>query len=147
MPALLIKRNGKWKAPRRAPAGRSAEGHSQAETAEKFGVTRQAVSLWETENGNDASKNSTCNPSVPLPESTPDLRIRIPKAEYDEIYDRAMDGDALEAIAADYAVTPRRIGQVVEQMEARMVRDPEPSDDIPLPERYPRANARWPVAG
>jgi transposase-like protein len=72
-----------------------AEGHSQAETAEKFGVGQGTIAKWIKENGNNIPNNKGNNPSVPLPASTPDLRIRIPKAEYDEIYDRAMDGEPL----------------------------------------------------
>jgi DNA-binding XRE family transcriptional regulator len=55
-----------------------SKGKSQQETAAMVGVTHQTIDNWEKENTNNCNFTNTCNP-------TPDLRISIPKQEYERI--------------------------------------------------------------
>jgi ParB-like chromosome segregation protein Spo0J len=66
-------------------------GKTQAETAAILGVSRQAISQWESE----ASNTSTSKAS--------DRRLKLSPDDYEEIYRRAQAGETHEQIAADYA--------------------------------------------
>jgi DNA-binding XRE family transcriptional regulator len=58
--------------------------HTQEEVAKIVGVPQQTISFWEDK---DTSNTSTGNIS-----NLPDLRISIPKGEYEKIYKRVKSG-------------------------------------------------------
>ena len=76
------------------------------------GVSREAVKKWESGDDDESNGKST-NPFLP------DYRVSIPKDKYEPIYERAKAGESHVAIAADYKVTPQRIGQIVELVKER----------------------------
>lgn len=121
---------------------KKAEGKTQAEIADALGVSRRTVGNWERgdfSDGNSAIANE--------PSASPDLRVSIPKAVHETIYQRVQDGEAQAQIAADFKVTPGRISQIATMVEARR-REPEPAGDVPMPDRKFRCiviDPPWPI--
>lgn len=111
------------------------QGMTQQQVADTLGVSQKTVDNWE---GQRISSSSN-----PLP----DLRVSIPKQQYPAIAERRESGETLAAIAADYQVTPERIGQVVQLVEARQ-RVPDPVGEVPYPDGTYRCiviDPPWPV--
>lgn len=104
---------------------KKAEGRTQAEIADELGVTDRTISNWER-NPNISNRNFSDA------KAAPDLRVSIPKAVHETIYQRVQDGEAQAQIAADFKVTPGRISQIATMVEARR-REPEPAGDVPMP--------------
>ncbi|MFP3214735.1 MAG: MT-A70 family methyltransferase [Nitrososphaeria archaeon] len=72
-------------------------GMPQQEVAKTLNVSQQAVSKWAG--------------------GTADLRVAVPKSEWERIYERRKNGEPTEKIAADYKVSKRRIEQLVQNYE------------------------------
>ena len=72
------------------------------------------LKTWEVlqKKGHDESKVDSNLTFVP------DLRITVPKEERKQIAKRANE-EPISQIAADYHVTPQRVGQIVQQEKAR----------------------------
>jgi phage N-6-adenine-methyltransferase len=102
-------------------------GKTQAETAAILGVARTTIEKWETpdpDGSNDTGVNA----------SPPDRRLKLSPDDYEEIYRRAQAGETHEQIAADFKVSRRRVGQVVELVGARQ-REPEPVETPGFPKK------------
>ena len=91
---------------------------SQEQVARLMGVDQRTIGRWQGKEP-DGSDRQMPNASIPGP---PDLRISVPKAEQPRIYDRVKRGESRASIAADYKVTPRRIGQIVSLLDKRKER-------------------------
>jgi N6-adenosine-specific RNA methylase IME4 len=87
---------------------------SQERVARLTGFSRAYVSSLERLE--DFSDAKTVN-SKP-----PDLRIKIPEAEHERIYERSK-GEPLSRLAADYKVTPGRISQILQHREKELERE------------------------
>ncbi len=114
------------------------QGKTQEETANVLGVSQQAICHWE----GDVSNTNIGNAYIP-----PDLRVSIPREEYDNIFQRYNDGEHQRLIAADYSVTRERISQVVTLVDA-LQKKPDPIDPIAFPEGKFRAiviDPPWPM--
>jgi site-specific DNA-methyltransferase (adenine-specific) len=81
-------------------------GKSQEEVAAIVGVTQQTIDKWEGGN-----ITTGCNIS------TPDLRIKVAKADHQNIYRRVKSGELQAQVAADYKITRRRVSQIVQSVE------------------------------
>lgn len=91
-------------------------GYSQQKVATLLGISRSAVD--RVENVNHISNDKSVNPKDP-----PDLRVKIPKKNYETIWHRAKrDNESYSTIAADYKVTQGRITQIVKNYEKTLDR-------------------------
>lgn len=97
------------------------ERKTQTEAAQAVGVPRETGRDWEGSNGGSANASPF-----------PDLRQAIPKDHRQEIAERAESGESHAVIAADYHVTRRRIGQIIDQVLASQWRpDAATTPDMP----------------
>jgi len=97
-------------AQKRIALNQRARGKTQEETAAIVGVDQSTVSDWETEESVMGGHNAFI---------APDLRYSIPQGQYEVIHRRHSEGETEVSIAADYKVTPQRIGQVIQIIEAK----------------------------
>ena len=101
--------------------------HTQEETAIYFGVSRQVISKWEQE---ELEKQMRKEAKKKLKNTTNDTRgittkykkrgtpkIKIPKSEYEIIYNRWKKGESQEQIATDYKVTQKTIYNITINIE------------------------------
>lgn len=101
------------------------QGRTQQQIAAAIGVSQATVSNWEAE----AEDQSVINTDKAL---ATDLRVSIPKVKHKEIVERREAGEPLKQIAADFKVSPERIGQIIRVAEHSAA--PVPSiDDVPMP--------------
>jgi N6-adenosine-specific RNA methylase IME4/DNA-binding transcriptional regulator YiaG len=84
-------------------------GMTQAKVAGIVGVAQKTIDLWETTSISSAT--NACSP--------PDLRISVPKAEYETIYSRYRAGEPQSQIASDYKISQQRVSQIIRIVEAR----------------------------
>lgn len=87
------------------------EGMTQEQVGTAIGVARRTVSDWL---GDDGSFGGDANASP-----APDCRVKVPPKERAVILARYLAGETQEQVAADYKVTPRRIGQLIKKERAR----------------------------
>lgn len=97
--------------------------YTQQEAADIIGVAQQTINEWEKGISNTNFGNAY---------SPPDLRVSIPRIEYETIYDRIQNGESQTKVAADYKVTQPRISQVVRLIEARKIK-PDEIDPVEYP--------------
>ncbi len=80
-----------------------AEGHTQEQIAAKLGVAQGTVAKW-------------LGPIIPGNNaSTADNRVKVPKAEQAEIFERVEADELKTQIAADYGITERHISRVAKK--------------------------------
>lgn len=110
------------------------QGKSQHEVAQIAGIPRGTIARWEA--GESDMKVT-------------DLRLSIPKSEYQGIFDRVEGGETFDSIAGDWKVTPERIRQIA-NLHKTMQNVPEPVDPESL--TFPTGHYRtividppWPV--
>lgn len=109
----------------------------QEEVARIVGVTQKTISEWE---------NRTNIPGYNA-SAIPDLRISVPTSERKTIYKRVKIGEAQKQVAADYKISPRRVGQIVKLVEARENK-PDAVETPPFPDKKYRCiviDPPWPV--
>lgn len=99
-----------------------AQGKTQTETGALVGVPRQTLSDWER-NINNAEIG---NAYIPEP---PDLRVSIPKSEYEKIYIKHIEGETQENIAADYKVSQPTISNIISKERSRLSAKPSKEDE------------------
>jgi len=75
-------------------------GYTQEEVGHALGVAQNTVSDNENIIGSDIAF------------TPPDLRVQISESEHPKITERLESGEDLATIAADYKVTPQRVGQI-----------------------------------
>lgn len=113
------------------------EGCTQADAAGLVGISRTMGTWWEDQS------------NVNFDNALADQRLSVPRDEREAIYLRREAGEALVRIAADYKVTPERIGQIVRQVEAKL-NTPQPVTSTPTwPDgafRCITIDPPWPVA-
>lgn len=88
---------------------------SQDQIARILGVSQQTVSNLEL--GNNTNSGNVSNPR--------DRRIKIPKSEHGDIYDRCQAGKSYITIAADYKCTTKRIRQIEKKEQKERDRQAE----------------------
>jgi len=110
------------------------QGMTQEQTAATVGVTQSTVHEWEEQariQGGSNIKIDNASHSEPPASKTslpPDLRTTVPAHEKERIYERVLAGESHEAVAADYHITRRRVGQIVKDLakeERRREREEE----------------------
>jgi len=84
-------------------------GKSQEEAATAVGVTDRTIRNWEKGEGISIG-------NLPFTYTPPDLKIKVPKREYETIYERVEAGESQSAIAADYKIKQARVSQIVKQV-------------------------------
>jgi len=67
-------------------------------------------------------------PNACIPEP-PDLRVTVPKAEYEKIYVRHTEGEPQAEIAADYKVSQQAISNIVSKERSRLSATPTKEDE------------------
>ena len=85
-------------------------------------MPQQTLSDWER----DTSNTDLGNACIPEP---PDLRVTVPKAEYEKIYLRHTEGEPQEKIAADYKVSQQAISGIVSKERSRLSARPTEEDE------------------
>lgn len=106
---------------------------TQVEISKIIGVPQQTISVWES--------------NTDVGNTLLDLRISVPKKEYDKIYERENSGETQQKIASDYKITKQRVGQIVKVVKARENK-PEPTETPPFPNKKYRClviDPPWPV--
>jgi transcriptional regulator len=98
-------------------------GFTQQEVADTLGTTQKTIDNKEGESISNST--NTFN--------APDLRISVPRKDYSKIHERIKSGETRNNIAADYKVTPQRVGQIVTLFEKRQAK-PEDCETVPYPE-------------
>jgi len=71
----------------------------------------RAISLCLQRRG-DISNRKTSNAYIP-----PDLRISVPKSEYETIYQQVKAGVAQKQVAANYKITRQGVSKIVRRVE------------------------------
>lgn len=87
---------------------------SQSEVAELLKIPQQDISYWEVEEKGGISNTNTGKAYIP------DLRVSVPKIEYERIYERAKAGEEQAQIAVDYKISQPRVSQIVKRVEMKM---------------------------
>lgn len=112
----------------KAPQG---GGLSQEEIARRLGVAQKTISLWLETSG---SISSITNASTSDDIRVYDNRVSVPKDQRKQIRERVESGETQAQVAADYGVTRRRIGQIVQQEQkkekGKQLKQPELPPDI-----------------
>jgi site-specific DNA-methyltransferase (adenine-specific) len=93
---------------------RKNERMSQEKVAGILGVPAGTIAWWEAEAKKDISilgAKNTYNP--------PDLRIKISREDYKNIYEQIRSGKSQVQVAADHKITQARISQIVQSVEKR----------------------------
>jgi len=112
------------------------QGFSQQKVADITSVDRSTISKWES--GSDVKNHNASNPY--------DLRVTIPKTEYQNIADAVHSGKPQTEVATEYKASPRRIGQIVKMIEARKA--PQQTQTPTFPDKGYRClviDPPWPV--
>ena len=78
---------------------------TQAEVAAIVGVSRETIDKWEK--GSNGNFTNT---------SPPDLRYTVSKQDYEKIYELYKDGKSQAEIAANFKISRRRVGQIIDRM-------------------------------
>lgn len=114
-------------------------GRTQGQAAAYIGVPRETAKGWEADGGSDGE---SANASVP------DLRVAVPRSEHPRIAERLDAGEPRDQVAADYGVTPRRVGQIAElHRAATRAPDPVETPGFPAgPFRTITIDPPWPIA-
>lgn len=84
-------------------------GKTLPEVSKMLGVPVSTLSNWEE----DISNSEIGNTYIP------DLRVSIPKSEYEKIYKRVKTGEVQGQIAADYKVSQPRISQIIKRVDIK----------------------------
>lgn len=90
------------------------DGKTQAQAATAVGVTRKAVDQWESKSTSNGSSTNISSPGDP-----PDLRTKLNHDQRDEIAEQVGAGNSQAQVAANFGVSQQRVGQIVNQHQAR----------------------------
>jgi SAM-dependent methyltransferase len=88
-----------------------AVGRSQEEAGREVGVDQSTVARWE-KGGERLCEVHNGSPP-------PDLRLRVPRADWPKILARVEAGEPTAAVAADYRVSQRRVRKIAEAERAK----------------------------
>lgn len=85
------------------------QGYTQAEAAAAVGVDQSTGSRWEKSDGSNMQSHK----------ASIDLRLSIPRGGKEAIVERVEAGETQAKVAADFRVSRRRVGQIVQQERKR----------------------------
>ena len=88
------------------------QGLTQQKVAEVTSVPQRTISYWE-------GHENTSNSKIAKTSNLYDLRISVPKKEYETIHERQKLGEPQRKIAADFKISQQRVSQIAEIVEAR----------------------------
>lgn len=88
-------------------------GATQQEAADKVGVDRSTLSLWENTSDEDESSSNVSTHNAGRP---PDNRIKLDKSLHDEIWERRQGGETTVALAEEYGVSKQHISSICAQV-------------------------------